>query len=471
MKSPPFCIVAALATITATISSAIANDSSQADNTTDLFKNTVWPILATKCISCHNDETAESGLSLTSHDSLLRGGSRGSAFMKKAPLDSTIVRMIQSTAHPRMPFEQPPLSAREVDVISRWIIEGAVYANIDDSAIESARWSQKLTKLADGFSELAYAPIETPIKILDTVPFWPTLLGFLLLSTLWLLTIRFKFSGHKVRHPTVLVVCLLIPASLNLTLLLKHYRAKLDPTSSLGMQQQVHMLFGSPPIPVNMHLENSLSRRYYRGNDERSPELFNNGNYLTCRFDVSLTDSNGNPITAGTRLPPNETLYLNFKITRGAYTADVLFDSAMMSGIFLSSDPEMHSCREAVDATYLKETKPEQVWSAKAAVHPPRDNTSTELRFYVWQRHRSDAKEYLPKLHYAANIKLNLKNSTVQPDSTLWFNAMRVTQPIMNFTIPANEWLSATPIPELPGPNTCNPELLGTAEHIKSMIQ
>ncbi len=43
------------------------------------FEENVRPVLAEKCLSCHNDQTKMSGLSLASRESAMLGGSRGSA--------------------------------------------------------------------------------------------------------------------------------------------------------------------------------------------------------------------------------------------------------------------------------------------------------------------------------------------------------------------------------------------------------
>lgn len=432
----------------------------------DFFQSEVWPILATKCLDCHNDEIAESGLSLSSRAGLLRGGTRGTAInVDGSPLDSPLVSMIQPDTHPRMPFGQPPLSLEEIEVLSIWVASGAVYTDANEGAVKLAYWEQRLSKIKAGVSELAFAPIETPTDVLRQIPFWPVVVGVPLLAGMWWLSGRVRFTPRFMRHPSFLIVCLLIPCGLNLGLLLKYYRATLDPMSSLGMQNQVYMLFGNPPVPVNMHNDSVLWRSYYRGNDERSEKLFNNGNYLTCRFDVGLVDSKGEPVVQGSRLVPGESLYFRYIITRGAHTADVLFDSEMMAGVFLSSESDMHRCRQAADACYLRELEPERVWVAQHPVEVTIVNGSVDRLLYVWQRHHSGQKEYLPKLHYAADLKLDLKDGVVQSSSTLWFNALRVTQPIMNFTIPADQWLSSTPIPELPSANTTDAELLGIVEH------
>ena len=450
---------------------AFTQDASEIASSSSYFQSKVWPILATKCLDCHNDTVAESGLSLKSREGLMRGGARGAAFTSDRPSDSPLLIMVQPDAHPRMPFERPPLSASEIEVLSKWVVAGAPYGVADAGAVKLARWGQRFDKFKASVSELAYAPIATPAEFLISIPFWPIVVGFPLLVLAWCLAGRIKFVPNFLSHPSLLIVCLLIPCGLNLGLLLKHYRASLDPNSSLGMQNQVHMLFGDPPVPVKMHKDTALWRSYYRGNDERSDKLFNNGHYLTCRFDVGIVDSKGVPVVHGSKLIPNETLYFNYTITRGAYTADVLFDSKMMSSVFLTSEPDMHRCREALDTNYLRELELERVWEAQLPLEVKTANDAIERLVYVWQRHYSGEQEYLPKVHYAANVKLVVKDGVVQPGSDLWFNALRVTQPIMNFTIPADQWLSSTPIPELPYPNTEDSELLGIAEHVDKVTR
>ena len=50
---------------------------------------------------------------------------------------------------------------------------------------------------------------------------------------------------------------------------------------------------GKPPIPGKPPIAPTLSATYYRGNDERSPKLFNGGNYRTATFHLSVRDDRG----------------------------------------------------------------------------------------------------------------------------------------------------------------------------------
>jgi YHS domain-containing protein len=46
--------------------------------------------------------------------------------------------------------------------------------------------------------------------------------------------------------------------------------------------------FGETPVPAKPPVPKRLKATFYRGNDERSPRLFNGGHYRTCTFQVAL---------------------------------------------------------------------------------------------------------------------------------------------------------------------------------------
>ena len=54
--------------------------------------------------------------------------------------------------------------------------------------------------------------------------------------------------------------------------------------------------FGDTPVPAKPPLPKQLKATFYRGNDERSPRLFNGGHYRTCTFQIALCDEAGREI-------------------------------------------------------------------------------------------------------------------------------------------------------------------------------
>src|SRR5687768_724928 len=85
----------------------------------------VRAILRDSCEHCHNDETAENSLVMKSYDTLIAAGDSGSPVVPGKSASSLLVQAIEGRVKPRMPYEEDPLSALEIDTIRRWIDGGA----------------------------------------------------------------------------------------------------------------------------------------------------------------------------------------------------------------------------------------------------------------------------------------------------------------------------------------------------------
>ena len=90
------------------------------------FERDVQPILQEHCIDCHGGDEAESGLRADSRSGLLRGGDSGeSALVPGDPANSLLIQLVSGVdADRRMPPDGPPLSPRQISVLSRWIGQG-----------------------------------------------------------------------------------------------------------------------------------------------------------------------------------------------------------------------------------------------------------------------------------------------------------------------------------------------------------
>lgn len=88
------------------------------------YSQQIAPLLALRCYSCHGDS---GGLSLRTHAALLLGGNLGKVVLPGNPDGSLLVHFIEGrrgTAH-RMPLEGRPLSRDQIQMIRRWIAQGA----------------------------------------------------------------------------------------------------------------------------------------------------------------------------------------------------------------------------------------------------------------------------------------------------------------------------------------------------------
>jgi hypothetical protein len=92
-----------------------------------LFERSVAQVLTTRCLECHNAETQEGGLDLSTQTTLHAGGERGPAIVPGRGDDSLLIKLVQRRHEPFMPAEGEPLTPAEIDALRRWIDLGGVY--------------------------------------------------------------------------------------------------------------------------------------------------------------------------------------------------------------------------------------------------------------------------------------------------------------------------------------------------------
>lgn len=88
------------------------------------FDRRVAPILVQRCLSCHNEELTNGGLSLLGRDKLLQGGGRGPALVPGKPELSLLIRSLRHDGDLQMP-PGPKLPSREIHVLTEWVRRGA----------------------------------------------------------------------------------------------------------------------------------------------------------------------------------------------------------------------------------------------------------------------------------------------------------------------------------------------------------
>ncbi|HET7179801.1 MAG TPA: c-type cytochrome domain-containing protein, partial [Chryseosolibacter sp.] len=91
------------------------------------FSAQVKPILNKRCISCHGGVKRNGNFSvLFRKDALDTTESGKVGIIPGDPAHSEMIRRITSTdPEVRMPYKEPPLPPEEIDILRRWIQEGA----------------------------------------------------------------------------------------------------------------------------------------------------------------------------------------------------------------------------------------------------------------------------------------------------------------------------------------------------------
>src|SRR5688572_766321 len=87
------------------------------------FETQIKPILTAKCGQCHGEKKQTAELNLTTDAGLLRGGESGVVIVAGKPDESPLYEKIHAGEMP--PEDNPQLAAAEIELIRRWIAEGA----------------------------------------------------------------------------------------------------------------------------------------------------------------------------------------------------------------------------------------------------------------------------------------------------------------------------------------------------------
>jgi len=95
------------------------------DNGLGIFASQIRPILAARCYQCHGPDLQQNGLRLDSLAAVLKGSANGSVVIPGDGDKSPLVRHILGLDRPRMPYGAPPLSADDVELIRKWVDQGA----------------------------------------------------------------------------------------------------------------------------------------------------------------------------------------------------------------------------------------------------------------------------------------------------------------------------------------------------------
>lgn len=94
------------------------------------YNDDVRPILSAKCFKCHgfDPETRRAGLRLDTREGALANASGDAAVVPGHPDSSPLLeRVLTTDPDDRMPPKGEPLTATEVDILRRWIEQGANY--------------------------------------------------------------------------------------------------------------------------------------------------------------------------------------------------------------------------------------------------------------------------------------------------------------------------------------------------------
>jgi YHS domain-containing protein len=211
--------------------------------------------------------------------------------------------------------------------------------------------------------------------------------------------------------------------------------------------------------PQGFHeLPRGLKNTYYRGNDERSPQLFNGGNYRTATFTVSVRTADGREVRAGDNLA-GQSLRLHLGVVRAPKTSPHFFRPDQMARVFLFST----AAGAAAEPVPLTVVRPDWEWTAELPVGAPVPAAGYAKQACVWclsMRPGPTPDPATGVVHYYIQSALHFRDGVVAAESAVWMVPVMMSL-ILNGPRADGEWFSDRPIPEITGENTTDPDLLG----------
>ncbi len=95
------------------------------------FSSEVKPVLNKKCISCHGGVKAQGGFSVLFRDEALAVTESGKPAIIPGDPDGSemIKRLVSNDPETRMPYKHEPLDKEEIDLLRRWIKQGAKWGD------------------------------------------------------------------------------------------------------------------------------------------------------------------------------------------------------------------------------------------------------------------------------------------------------------------------------------------------------
>ena len=153
----------------------LGNSNNHAADSPIDFEKQVAPILSARCIGCHQPGKAKGGLDLTTLKMALKGGESGPAFELGLNQSSELLSRItpgNPNSKPDMPRQGDPLHAEQIQILNRWIREGAKWPEnlilTERSKSDASTWwslqklaNTKVPKLPESF------PINWEINAID----------------------------------------------------------------------------------------------------------------------------------------------------------------------------------------------------------------------------------------------------------------------------------------------------------------
>ncbi|MEL7499451.1 MAG: c-type cytochrome domain-containing protein [Planctomycetota bacterium] len=451
------------------------------------YRRDVLPLFQQHCFRCHADEMQEGDLRLDSRAAIERGGHTGSPIVAESLEQSELyLRITSKTDGYRMPKEGPPLAAAEIDLLSRWIEQGAVYpASQQEPTAQTAQsgFPKSERSLIDGLGDVW----NTSSDALE-LPSWQNLVRVIGLAVALILIYGLvqRFRSKRLGEPVqgigwrwslaATVVMALVAYATFMNGRVQELQSELRQTGrpqATPNKKPIDLVIRRdnvvvPPYPMH---PSRLGGEYYRGNDERSPVLFNGGFYRTATLELHLIDADGNRLKRGDQVASPVSVELTIhrapNATRELFSKNV-FDSTHFR-IFADEDQtDLH-----LTEIPLEMIEEEETWRVRVEVPVHRSgnadaNASVASGMIYLFYGRQDLGDQKGRAHFGMRYDVKIDKGRIDDSSELWMGSMynlngRVLIPGSR-EILLDRWFDFRPIP-INDRSISDPELLGLPEH------
>jgi len=120
-------VAAAVFALSALLASGCSDSSGPGGSGEVRYAQDVQPVFDASCntMGCHDSATRSEGLSLAGYDDLAEGSDFGAVILPYYPERSHLWLHVTGAVEPRMPLDRDPLPPATIDLLARWIEQGA----------------------------------------------------------------------------------------------------------------------------------------------------------------------------------------------------------------------------------------------------------------------------------------------------------------------------------------------------------
>jgi len=446
----------------------------------------IQPIFTLYCIKCHGPEKRSGGLRLDAESFAASGGDSRKPILHGTLETNELYHRVSSSERTyRMPKNADRLPNEAIERIKKWVEQGtpwpATFAQSPSSKLPFyERWLSWFGETSDHYKfELALVQ--------------PYAVAFLLAQLALAAVSRAKTAYQnnrswargkaawfcrpcsRVTTGEMFLVWLLMLAA-GAGIIVWGHEQKLAVDLAKARADRVPLespwaktIFGYPPVPFHPDHPKQIAGTYYRGNCERNPALFNNGNYLTALFHIALCDVEHKVLEVGSPFPQGG-LFVRIEIERAPGTADVLFSRELMASVFLSDKFHGNELEKLKEQPARLETLEEaKRWVAYVPTGSPDANGKLVGLIYMYTG-RIENEMVRGDPHYGVKYDLSFVDGKLSAESELWMNSFgngAFVQPELPGKLPYREWFDYRPIPAITGENSTDPKLRGVEEYIQ----